>query len=890
MENVRRHGDDPDPARPPDASNPSRPSSTRRPTWWGRFRRLPRPLRVTGYVAVALVLALVAGVLTGTVMVRRSFPETSGTVVLPGLDADVQVLRDDHGIPQIYADTTEDLMAAQGYVHAQERFFEMDVRRHVTAGRLAELFGEDAVETDVFVRTMGWRRVAEREIGLLAPSTRTALDAYARGVNAYLKGRSPSEISLEYTVLDAGGLDYRPAPWDAVDSLAWLKAMAWDLRGNMEEEIQRALAVDAVGAGRAAELWPEYDYAEHPPIVDQGAVVDGVFEQDATAGGTRNPVRPPPFGRAALRELAGLGRGLDRMPALLGRGDGIGSNSWVVSGDRTTTGAPLLANDPHLGVSLPGIWMQVGLHCNEVSEACPYDVAGFSFSGVPGVVIGHNADIAWGFTNQGTDVSDLYLERIRGDEWRQGRRWRPLETRRETIEVAGGDAVEITVRSTSHGPLLSDADEAVDGVLDDVAGAPLTDEEEIGVALQWTALRPAPTMDALLELDRADDWDSFRAAAADLAAPAQNVVYADREGHIGYQATGTTPIRKSGHDGRMPVAGWLPENDWTSEVVPFDGLPSVLDPDSGLVVTANQAVTRPSYSYLLTEDYDLGFRSSRISERLADRDDLSADDLLAVQRDDVNPMAPVLVPRLLDLRLARGYFSDGQRLLEDWDFRQPASGAGSAAAAYYNVVWRHLLLLTFHDELPEAAEPDGGDRWMAVVADLLDDPGNAWWDDVETDEVERRDDVLRQAMRAARDELTSRQAVDPDEWSWGHLHALELRNATLGESGIGLVERLFNRGGWDIAGGSAIVDATSWDAHEGYGVTAAPSMRMVVDLDDLDASRWINLTGVSGHAFHDHYTDQTDLFVAGETLPWAFTRDAVEAATEDTLTLKRARR
>ena len=873
---------------PLDASNPSRPGRERRRGWWRRFRKLPRTLRVTSYVAVALVLVLVAGALTGTMLVRRSYPQTSGTVELPGLDAEVEVLRDEHGIPQIYADTTEDLMAAQGYVHAQERFFEMDVRRHVTAGRLAELFGEDAVETDAFVRTMGWRRVAERELGLLAPGTRTALDAYAGGVNAYLKDRAPSEISLEYAVLGVGGLDYRPAKWDAVDSLAWLKAMAWDLRGNMEEEIQRALAIGAVGAERAAELWPSYDYDEHPPIVDQGAVVDGVFEQDATAGGTRNPVRPPPFDGASLRELARVGRGLARMPALLGRGDGIGSNSWVVSGERTTTGGPLLANDPHLGVSLPGIWMQVGLHCRTVSEACPYDVAGFSFSGVPGVVIGHNADIAWGFTNQGTDVSDLYLERVRGDRWSYGRGWRPLDTRTETIEVAGGDPVEITVRSTDHGPLLSDADEAVDGVLDDVAGEPPAAGVETAVALQWTALRPAPTMDAVLELNRADDWDSFRKAAADLAAPAQNIVYADRDGHVGYQATGLTPIRKSGHDGTMPVAGWRPENDWTGETVPFDGLPNVLDPESGLVVTANQAVTRPDYDYFLTDDYDRGYRAARIGELLGDRDDLSAADLLDIQRDDRNPMAPVLVPYLLHLNLARGYFSDGQRTLEGWDFRQPADGAGSAAAAYYNVVWSNLLRLTFDDELPLAAEPDGGDRWMAVVAELLEQPGSAWWDDVDTEEVERRDDVLREAMRAARDELTSRQAVNPDEWSWGRLHALELRSSTLGESGIGAVERLFNRGPWDAPGGSAVVDATSWDAREGYEVTAAPSMRMVVDLDDLDASRWINLTGVSGHAFHDHYTDQTDLFVAGDTLPWAFSRDAVEAASEDELILERA--
>jgi penicillin amidase len=248
-------------------------------------------------------------------------------------------------------------------------------------------------------------------------------------------------------------------------------------------------------------------------------------------------------------------------------------------------------------------------------------------------------------------------------------------------------------------------------------------------------------------------------------------------------------------------------------------------------------------------------------------------------------MAPVLVPYLLDLRLAHGYFSDGQQTLEGWDFRQPASGTGSAAAAYYNAVWRHLLRLTFDDELPQAAEADGSDRWMAVVAELLTDPGSAWWDDVDTDDVERRDDILRQAMRSARDELTSLQSPNPDEWTWGRLHALELRSSTLGESGIGVVERLFNRGGWEISGGSAIVAATSWDAREGYGVTSAPSMRMVVDLDDLDASRWVSLTGVSGHAFADHYTDQTDVFVAGDTLAWPFTPDAVEAAAEDELTL-----
>ncbi len=873
------------------------PARPRRTTWWQRHLRLPRALRVTTYLGIALALLLVAGLAVGAVVVRRPLPQTGGTLDLPGLDAEVEVLRDDAGVPQIYADSVADLMRAQGYVHAQERFFEMDVRRHATAGRLAELFGEDAVESDVLVRTMGWRRVAEQELALLEPETRDALQAYAEGVNAYLASHDPSEIALEYTVLDLGGLDYRPADWVPADSLAWLKAMAWDLRGNMQEEIDRsqlatlASASDTVPADALETLYPEYPYQDHRAIVDQGVVVDGVFEQDATEGGTRVPERPP-WGPRAQRLLADVGRQVGRMPAWLGRGDGLGSNSWVVDGEHSETGAPLLANDPHLGVSLPGVWMQVGLHCRTVDEDCPFDVAGFSFSGVPGVVIGHNADIAWGFTNLGPDVTDLYVERIRGDRWLSDGRLVPLRSREETIEVVGGDDVRITVRTTDHGPVLSDADAALDHVLGDVAEEsplrrgrpePRAADEEYAVSLAWTALTPTTTADAILGLGQARDWDDFRAAAADFAVPAQNLVYADREGHIGYQAPGRVPIRKSGNDGLLPSAGWRSENDWTGELVPFAGLPSVLDPEEGFVVTANQAVTAPDYPYFLTDDWDLGFRAQRIRDRIIVGGELSTDDMLDLQLDAFNPMAPVLTPYLTAVDLPEGYFSDGQRLLDGWDFQQ---GADSAAAAYYNVVWRRLLADTFHDQLPASLWPDGGDRWFGVVQRLLADGDSEWWDDVDTETVtETRDDVLADVLREARDELTMRQSPDTAEWRWGDLHRLYLESSTLGQAGPDAVRRLFNRGPWDAAGGSSIVNATSWDAAEGYGVTAAPSMRMVVSLDDLDDSRWINLTGVSGHPFSSHYTDQTDLWARGETLPWAFSREAVEAAGADTLRL-----
>jgi penicillin amidase len=853
-------------------------------SWVGVFLLLPRPMRVSAYVVVGLVAVLLVSLLMVVVIARQPLPQTSGELELPGLDESVTVVRDDHGIPQLYGDTLADLMRAQGLVHAQERFWEMDVRRHVTAGRLSELFGESTVETDKFVRTLGWREVAEREVPLLSPETRNAFEAYADGVNAYLEERSVSELGVEYTVLRATGLDYEPEPWSTADSVAWFKAMAWDLRGNMTDEIDRVLALSENPPEQVDLLYPGHDPGRFAPIVDRGAVVDGVFDQDAT-GGDPLPRRAPAYvgDPAAVETLTRLRAGLARLPELMGRGEGIGSNSWVVDGAHSATGQPLLANDPHLSTSVPGIWTQMGLHCRTITEECPLDVAGFTFSGVPGVIIGHNADIAWGFTNLGPDVTDLYVEKLDGEDWLQGGQRRALRQRTETIEVRDGEDVTFRVRSTAHGPLLSDVSEEYAEVGSLAAPEP-RGSQEYAVSLAWTALEPTATADAILALNTASSWDEFREAAASFDVPSQNLVYADREGHIGYQAPGRIPIRKSGNDGYLPAEGWRTNDDWTGSYVPFEALPSVLDPEEGFVVTANQAVVDDrDYPYFLGRDWDAGWRSQRIRELLEEEGELSVEEMADLQLDDRNPMAQVLVPLLLEQQLGEGYYGEGRELLEDWDGSQPVD---SAAAAYFNVVWRNLLELTFHDDLPEAAWPEGGGRWMLAVEGLLRDPGNAWWDDRTTeDEVERRDDVLRMAMLQAREELTRIEARNPEKWDWGHLHELDLVHQTLGTSGVGLVEALFNRGGWRTAGGGSIVNATAWDAREGYGVTAAPSMRMVVSLEDFDDSRWINLTGVSGHPASDHYTDQTDLWAEGETLPWFFSRDAVEAAGQETLVL-----
>ncbi len=560
-----------------------------------RVRRTPRWLIFTALVVV-LGLGILSSLAAGTV--RRSHPVTEGRLVLAGLTQPVEVLRDQHGVPHIYADTPEDLFEAQGFVHAQDRFYEMDVRRHITAGRLAELFGASQVATDAFVRTLGWRRVAEQELAALSPSTRRYLDAYASGVNAYLRERETADLSLEYSVLGLQGLRYTPEEWTAVDSVSWLKAMAWDLSGNVKQETEQALMTARVGADQAASLFPGYPLNGFDPILPRGSVAKGAFDPTISAKGAR----PAPAG-LTRRQLQAAGGALtaaakvdSAIPALLGSralGPETGSNSWVVSGDRTASGKAMLSNDPHLATSIPSVFAQVGLHCRTVSAACPFDVAGFSFSGMPGVVIGHTASVAWGLTTSNVDVQDLYLEQVRGDTVRVGNAYLPLRVRTEEIRVAGEDEPRtITIRSSRHGPLMSDVDPQIQTV-----GQQRTGRGPFAVALSWTASNPGRTMDAVIALNRATNFTEFRAAAKMLVAPSQNLVYADTSGNIGYQLPGDIPLRGKG-DGRVPSPGWDASYDWLGRI-PFAELPYSYNPPGGFLVTANQPVVGDQYETTL---------------------------------------------------------------------------------------------------------------------------------------------------------------------------------------------------------------------------------------------------------------------------------------------------
>lgn len=801
-------------AAPQEPVGPVAAAPTARPTW----------LRWTVYAGIALSVALVASGLAAVRAVRDALPQTDGTVTVAGLRSEVTIRRDDAGVPHVYADDPDSLFFGQGYVQAQDRFAQMDLRRLAAEGRLSELFGSETLERDKLARTLDWERIAQRELRLLSPRTVARLKAFSDGVNAYLRDRDPQQLSLEYDLLRLRGVDHEPDRWTPVDSLMWFQVASWDLGVDVGDEVDRVMAATVLSVPEVDELYPVPDH---------------------TAG-----------------------------------------NAWVVSGERTDSGAPYLLADPHDRLTLPGQWYQVGLHCTEVTEDCPFDVSGFAMPGVPGVQNGRNADISWASVGSGADVADLYLEAVDGATYLRGRRWVEFGSREEVISVLGEEPFVYEPRTTTHGPVLSDVDRTyasvganapdggydrrLDDVLGSVSGIPRGD---YAVSLAWTALRPTRSLEAVLAVNAAGDWEEFRSALADFA-PQRQFVYADRAGHIGLQASGTVPVRRDGRTGDYPASGWERRQDWRAEPVPAQQLASAFDPPGGVAIAGTTGL--PSYP------------ARRLQQLLSEQSGLSTDDVVRIQQDTRHGFAARLVPILLQQDVGDGvYWRGAQVLLRDWDYHQPVE---SAAASYFNAVLSNLLVLTFSDQLPASVEVTGGERWWVVLDRLLDRPRSPWWDDVTTEDVrETRDEVLVRAMRDARDELTRLQSRTATRWTWGHQHTLTLENPTFGQSDSALIDRLLNRGEWEVPGGSDAVVGGDYDPAQGYEVTRSSAFRMMVSWEDPDASTWVLPGGASGHAFSEHYTDQVESWARGEDRPWPSTPEAVQEATEETLVLEPGR-
>jgi penicillin amidase len=522
------------------------------------------------------------------------------------------------------------------------------------------------------------------------------------------------------------------------------------------------------------------------------------------------------------------------------------------------------------------------------------EVTGFSFVSVPGVVAGHNDQIAWGFTNINPDVMDLYIEKVNPEnpnQYEVNGEWVNFEIRTETINVGGGDPVEITVRITRHGPVVSDTYGSLKDEVDPDDPKAMPFKEEVGIALPenyvislaWTALQPSTPFEAIWGFNKAQNWQQFREAARNFHVPAQNILYADTEGNIGYQMPGDIPIRAQG-DGRLPVPGWTGEYDWTGSI-PFEELPYAFNPSSGYIVTANNQTHPQDYPYLVTTDWNYGFRAERIVDMIENapgKIDIAY--FQSMHGDSKNLNAETLVPILLAVELDPELATVRDQFFGSWDYHNHAD---SQSAAVFEWFWQNLLMKTFSDDLPEEYWPAGGSRWYEVMRNLGTQPDSPWWDDKNSEaEVETRDDIFALAFEETVQQIQKNYGQDNKTWpAWGGLHTVTFQNETLGESGIGPIEALFNRGPFETGGGSEIVNATGWTLGESFEVDEVPSEREIVDLGDLRNSLAIHTTGQSGHAYHPHYDDMAPLWAAVEYYPMLWNEQAVVSNAEGHLRL-----
>jgi penicillin G amidase len=830
-------------------------------------------------ISVIVVIAILLGAF-GVYLTRRSFPKTSGEIKLDGLEAVVDIYRDSYGIPHIYAKTSHDLFFAQGYVHAQDRFWQMDFWRHIGSGRLSEMFGKSQLDTDTFLRTLGWARIAQQELDSMSPDELAILQAYADGVNAYLADRKGAALSLEYAVLKLLTPGYSPEAWQPLNTLTWGKVMAWDLSSQGETEVEHAILLKTLTPEQMADLFPPYP-SDHPVVVPDfslSTAPSGAMDQSQ---GTRALVDLYPA-------FQSLSAGMRNLELVIGpTGSDIGSNNWVIAGSRTSTGKPFLANDMHLGEQMPSIWYENGLHCAPKGPDCPFEVTGFTFASVPGVVVGHTDRTAWGFTNVGPDVLDLYIEKLNPDnpnQYEVNGEWVDMNLVQETIQVAGVDPLALTVRYTRHGPIIWDNPDD-QKTIQEKWGVELP--ANFAISMRWTALEPVDTIKAVLGIDMAQNWNEFRQAAMSFEVPSQNMVFADIDGNIAYQTPGNIPIRLPGHTGEFPVPGWTDDYEWQG-YIPFDQLPTTYNPSAGYIATANNAVVDSSYPYSITTEWDYGFRAARIVELIESAPGpIDPAYIQKIHGDDYNASAAYLVPLLMQLDLQDAHLDDVRQLLMGWDYQNQMD---SSAAAVYNAFWRAILARTFRDELPEDYWPSGQDNYFEIMRKLAQTPDSAWWDDINTTSVETRDDILKLAFSDAVAELDQTLGKDPSRWTWGDLHTITFHNQSLGTSGVAPIEAIFNRGPYRTSGGSSIVNNTAWNAAETdlskvYQIVALPSERMIVDLSNLPASLSLNTTGESGHAFHPHYDDQIDLWRTIQYHPMLWDQAQVTEAAEGHLVL-----
>jgi penicillin amidase len=767
---------------------------------------------------------------------RQALPPVDGEIGLSGLRKPVEIVRDRWGVPHLYAENEHDLFFAQGYVMASDRLFQLELMRRLATGSLSGLFGELTVSLDRFVRTIGWNRTGRRLADAWEDRSWAIAEAFTAGAAAW--GETMPAPPPEYRVL--GTDPWVPEGREAAYGQAAAGVMiAWSLSRGWDNDLLRAEVAERLGVEGLRVLFPDLE-------TESGPVQAG-----------KEYAHPH---RLALLQQAML-------PS-----SGEGSNAWVVAGRRTETGMPLLANDPHLALQLPSIWYEVHL------SAPGIDVAGVTFPFSPGVLVGHNGRIAWGFTSAEGDTQDLYLEHVAEDgaaaEYMS--EWEPVTAHREEIEVRGRPEPEvIEVRETRHGPI-------VDSYLIGIR-SPMVVERGIRktYAVRWTGFDHGVEPGSVLRLNTARTWEEFRAALADWDCPGQNAVYADVEGNIGYQLTGAYPIRKN-HDGLLPVPGWTDEYEWVGWI-PYDELPRSFNPDEGFLCTANNKPHDESYPHHLGREFLPPFRARRIAQLLTRRERHARESFALMQTDTVSLSAARVVPELLTVDAGDERQKQALSILADWNLDL---GPDSPAAALYQVWSVHIARRILHPLLGEELFTHIYSRrqWShgflhKTLPALLAYPSARWFG---RDGIEGRDTVLREALDGALDDLTTRLGDNMQQWRWGALHQARFAGRL---SIIPDLAEFFTAGEVEMGGDDQTVLQGLYEPGVPYDVAVLPSWRQIIDLADLDSSVGTLTVGQSGNPVSPHFKDQLELWASGDHHPMPFSPAAVRAAAESTLHL-----
>jgi len=796
-----------------------------------------------GILATFLLICII-GIGIGYYLVTRSFPKTSGTVNVEGITQKVTVYRDNYDVPHISASSEYDAFFTVGFTHAQDRLWQMELIRRVGMGRLSEVLGTPTLPIDKMFRTLGFMRHVQKLSLGLEDDTRKALSAYADGVNQYIilhKGKYPIEFDM---------LNFEPEPWKIEHSLLVSRLMAWELNYSRWVDLLLAELVQKFGEEKAKEIFP-YWPENAPLIVAKGLKKEKIADD-----------------LHQLFDIERTYRSMFCIPALAS-----GSNAWAISSQKSKTGKPILANDPHLTLMTPARWYE--LHITTPT----FDVAGMSIVGVPFVIVGRNQRIAWGVTNAMMDDNDFYYEVVDSVQhptrYKLNNQWMPITEDIDTIIVKDTLPVVLSVYRTHRGPIINKIE-------------PTAQTAKWLVSMRWVGHEISNEAGTFYRLSKAGNWQDFREALKQFSVPAQNFVYADVDGNIGYRTGGKIPIRIS-KGATLPYSGWTDEYDWKG-FVPFDQMPQVYNPPEGFVATANNKIIDDSYPYHISNHWESPWRAIRIHEVLREQSKFTVEEIQRLQLDLYSTHAREVVPLILhafdsvsvtdvNVKTMLEYF-------RNWNYEMRKE---DVSTTLFQTTINKMIYNIFHDRM--------GDRLyglydtlsstpLSALSSLLNNPNSEWFDNPATSNRETRDDVIRASVHDALDELKSELGGELKEWRWGNVHTVTFDHVFGANK---LLARFFSIGPYPVGGSHSTVNVGQYFIAHSFVSSVGPSMRQVMNMADINDTRTVLPPGQSGQVFSKHYKDQIGLWLNGGYKVRPMQKEMIESTASSVLILEPAR-